>query len=76
MSDRFGIVYREVLPQAALLDRGADGAETAAVTRPRPGQGATRQAAASASSTRMPYTESIYDAQRVVCAGPEDGECE
>lgn len=78
MSDWFGILYREVLPQGVLLQED---------TRTKP----TAQVKAAATSTprlawqhikqrpwtRAPYTESIYDAQRVVCADEAiGGECE
>lgn len=77
MSDWFGIVYREVVPQSALRT-AADGKEEAVkqhqVTARLPRSGQPRPH--TPVSTRMAYTESIYDAQRVVCAAEEDGDCE
>lgn len=81
MSDWYGVVYREVLPQGQLK------------AEPRRAQAHLTKAAGSTLSsprsppphhhpvsTRMPYTESIYDAQQVVCASDgweqRAGECE
>lgn len=73
MSDWFGIVYREVLAQGAVLGgERAPGGSTGAAGKAQEGTGPGAQA----SWTRPPYTESVYDAQGVVCSEEGGGECE
>jgi hypothetical protein len=76
-SDWFGVVYREVLAQGALLHEAEShggGAAPGTTTHPKAAGSSTPRHRAPA--TRTSYTESINDAQRVVCSEAEGGDCE
>lgn len=81
MSDWFGIAYREILSQGRIQDEAKEQSQrTAAAASSSLPRSPPSPLPHQPIATRMPYTESIYDAQRVVCASDEksndSGECE